>query len=208
MIRQRPQRHGGGFVHHALVQPGQADDVLNQRKQAAAFLQDTPAHLARVLSAGHARGQKLRVAADGGQRGAQFMAHVGSELPAAFLRLAGVGHVLQEDHHAALGHRADGHMQPAALPGQFALAGARLQKADQFAGAVHLQNALAHRVILHPQHVPGGGVHGQHRALFIQQDQSFPHAAQDDIQLAALAAQTVQLLLNAPVLLIHPPQHG
>ena len=84
----------------ALVQLGQADNVVDERHQPFCLLMDPAQEAGAVLRLCKSRFQQLRAADDGLQRRFQLMGHIGGEFPPHPLSLRLLRHVKGQQHNA------------------------------------------------------------------------------------------------------------
>ena len=216
LLRQRPQRHAFGGQLHALVQLGQADDILDQRHQPRGLAADAAYEHRHILRLYQTIFHQLGAAHDGLQRGFQLVGHIGGELPAVALGQRLLRHVEGQHHRAgnvALGaDAADVQLVLPAVPLRVDLAVALrhggLQRVAHLSAALDGQEVLPQTGGVGVEQAAGRGVDAEDHTRFVQQHKALLHAAGDLLKFVLLAPQLLYLRVDLAALLVDAAQQG
>ena len=207
----RLRRHGV-----ALVELGQADDIVDERDEARGLGVDMADEARQILGLDHAVFDQLGAADDALQRRFQLVGHVGREFPAAALGVGLLGHIEgQNDAADAVALRldpADVHLivPAAAHRPQLAVARlpCRLHRVAHFPAPVDGQKVLPHRSGVGAEHPAGRRIDAQHGALAVQQHQTFLHTGGNLGKFVGFLLQGPHLEGNLAALLVDASQQG
>ena len=191
-----------------LIQPRQANDVLDQRNKALRLGADAPDKLRYVLRLDKPVFEQLRAAEDRLERRFQFVRNIGGELASAALGKDLIGDIDDEqrraDRAALCCDAADVQLIDLAVPlnAQLAVPVCKgiADRAVDLVRAVDREKIVADAVLVGRKEVGSRRIDAEDRALFIEQDQPLLHIADDRGKLVLSAAQLGNLLINLPPL--------